>query len=371
MSIQSSVFKNENSRHNELKACLLDQIGRSDCNMRLPSETALAKQFNVCRATMNKVMVELEREGYVVRRPGKGTFVSPRDKTVESSAARNGSRTVMIAYPDFFAYPLWQAVHFAEMLALKQNLRLINFKMQAETDYATLFHVIQQNPDLEGILMIPPATGMPRPVLRQLDTLNLPCVLQISQENVSIYRNLCTIDWDHFKSGYLRMKALLARGHRKIGFVENEPGRLAATDRGIHHAMREYGLRQQHLLRSKIAASPWKDPVETGYHQTAELLEHHPELTALLVDTFPGAYGALRAIDERGLRCPADVSLVTAMDMMSYGRLSRPALTTVLGNSEALIERMFQMILGGRSDVPRHVVQDVELIERESIRTLS
>ena len=105
MSIQSSVFKNENSRHNELKACLLDQIGRSDCNMRLPSETALAKQFNVCRATMNKVMVELEREGYVVRRPGKGTFVSPRDKTVESSAARNGSRTVMIAYPDFFAYP--------------------------------------------------------------------------------------------------------------------------------------------------------------------------------------------------------------------------------------------------------------------------
>ena len=130
MSIQSSVFKNENSRHNELKACLLDQIGRSDCNMRLPSETALAKQFNVCRATMNKVMVELEREGYVVRRPGKGTFVSPRDKTVESSTARNGSRTVMIAYPDFFAYPLWQAVHFAEMLALKQNLRLINFKMK-------------------------------------------------------------------------------------------------------------------------------------------------------------------------------------------------------------------------------------------------
>ena len=228
-----------------------------------------------------------------------------------------------------------------------------------------------KNPDLEGILMIPPATGMPRPVLRQLDTLNLPCVLQISQENVSIYRNLCTIDWDHFKSGYLRMKALLARGHRKIGFVENEAGRLAATDRGIHHALREYGLRQQHLLRSKIAASSWKDPVETGYHQTAELLEHHPELTALLVDTFPGAYGALRAIDERGLRCPADVSLVTAMDMMSYGRLSRPALTTVLGNSEALIERMFQMILGGRSDVPRHVVQDVELIERESIRTLS
>ena len=59
------------------------------------------------------------------------------------------------------------------------------------------------------------------------------------------------------------------------------------------------------------------------------------------------------------------------MDMMSYGRLSRPALTTVQGNSETLIERMFQMILGGRSDVPRHVVQDVELIERESIRTLS
>ena len=371
MNTQSSVFKNENSRHNELKACLLAQIERSGCNMRLPSETALAKQFNVCRATMNKVMVELEREGYVVRRPGKGTFVSPRDKTVESTAARNGSRTVIIAYPDFFTYTLWQEVHYAEMIALKRNLRLINFKMQAETDYAALFHIIQQQSDLAGMILMPPSAEIPGPVLRQLDTLDIPCVMQISMERLTVHKNWFTIDWDHFKSGYLRMKALLARGHRKIGFVENEAGRLAATDRGIHHALREYGLRQQHLLRSKIAASSWKDPVETGYHQTAELLEHHPELTALLVDTFPGAYGALRAIDERGLRCPADVSLVTAMDMMSYGRLSRPALTTVLGNSEALIERMFQMILGGRSDVPRHVVQDVELIERESIRTLS
>ncbi len=371
MNTQNTIFKNENSRHNELKTCLLDQIERSGCNTRLPSETALAKQFNVCRATMNKVMVELEREGYVVRRPGKGTFVSPRDKTIESSAARNGSRTVIIAYPDFFTYTLWQEVHYAEMIALKRNLRLINFKMQAETDYAALFHVIQQQADLEGMILIPPSADIPGPVLRQLDTLDIPCVMQISMERLTVHKNWFTIDWDHFKSGYLRMKALLSHGHRKIGFIENEPERLASTDRGIYCAMQEFGLRRRELTRSTIQAVAWKDPAEAGYSQTLELLDHHPEITALLVDTFPGAYGALRAIHERGLRCPEDISIVTAMDMMNYARLACPALSTVVGNTEKLVEKMFQIILRDSSDVPRHMVQDVELIERESIKTLS
>lgn len=365
------VFKNDNSRHNELKTQLLDEIGRSGLNARLPSETALARQFDVCRATMNKVMAELEREGYVVRRPGKGTFVSPRDKTVQSNIARTGNGTVLIAFPDFFSYSLWQGVHHAEMIALKRNFRLVNFKMQAETDYAVLFDVIRQSPDLAGVMMIPPSSELPRPVLRKLDTLGVPCVLQIPLENVTVYRNLRTIDWDHFKSGYLRMKALLSRGHRRIGFIGNEPERLAATDRGIRNAMQEYGLRRRELIQSAIPATNWQDPAETGYHQTRELLERHPEITAMLIDTFPGAYGALRALYERQLRCPEDISLVTAMDMMSYGRLACPALSTVVGSTEGLVEKMFSLIADTSPEAQRSAVQDVELIERESIRDLS
>ncbi len=366
-----SVLKNENSRHHELKTQLLHEITCSGLNARLPSETTLARQFGVCRATMNKVMVELEREGYVVRRPGKGTFVSPRDKTVESNVAQMGNCTVLIAFPDFFSYALWQCVHHAEMIALKRNIRLINFKMQAETDYAVLFDVIRRTPDLAGVMMLPPASELPRPVLRELDALGIPCVLQIPLEDVTVYRNLCTIDWDHFKSGYLRMKALLSCGHRKIGFIGNEPKRFAATDRGIRNAMQEYGMRRRELLQSEIQATNWEDSAEIGYRQTLELLTRHPEITALLVDTFPGAYGALRALYTRNLRCPDDISLVTAMDLMNYSSLACPALSSVVGSSEGLMEKMFGLMIDPVPGAPRSMVQDVELIERESIRLLS
>ena len=57
--------------------------------------------------------------------------------------------------------------------------------------------------------------------------------------------------------------------------------------------------------------------------------------------------------------------------MMNYARFACPALSTVVGNTEKLVEKMFQIILSDSSDVPRHMVQDVELIERESIKTLS
>ena len=139
------------------------------------------------------------------------------------------------------------------------------------------------------MILIPPSADIPGPVLRQLDTLDIPCVMQISMERLTVHKNWFTIDWDHFKSGYLRMKALLSHGHRKIGFIENEPERLASTDRGIYCAMQEFGLRRRELTRSTIQAVAWKDPAEAGYSQTLELLDHHPEITALLVDTFPGA----------------------------------------------------------------------------------
>lgn len=43
---------------------------------KIPGEFNLAKQFSVSRSTVRKALDELERDGFVVRRPGDGTFVA-------------------------------------------------------------------------------------------------------------------------------------------------------------------------------------------------------------------------------------------------------------------------------------------------------
>jgi len=52
--------------------------GKDHPNDRIPSEIGLAKLLGVSRMTINKVINELVREGFLYRKQGKGTFVSPR-----------------------------------------------------------------------------------------------------------------------------------------------------------------------------------------------------------------------------------------------------------------------------------------------------
>ncbi len=359
--------KNLTTRHAELKTMLLDIIINSEINAKLPSENSMARRFNVCRATVNKVMVELEREGFVRRLPGKGTFVSPRDKAVHGETNYRGVGTVVLAYPDFFAYSLWQEVHLIEMAALKRKARLINFKMQPETNFKALFELIENCDDLIGIIMIPPSSGLSGQTLQKLDRVGVPCLIRHHLEHMEKYRNIRTIDSDHFKSAYLRAKALLVKGHRNIALLPNEPGDYSRIKEGIRDAFAEYGMVWENLIVPFAHAIPWQDGVETGYHLALKTLDHFPDVTAIIADTFPGAFGVLRALYERNLRCPEDISIITSMEMTSYTRMCAPALSCVNDNPEQLIETMFQVIADPEKHSARTFIIDVTLTERESV----
>lgn len=49
----------------------------------LPSEDALAEEYRVSRITVRQALAALEQDGLVLRRRGKGTFVSSEARTVE------------------------------------------------------------------------------------------------------------------------------------------------------------------------------------------------------------------------------------------------------------------------------------------------
>jgi GntR family transcriptional regulator len=46
----------------------------------IPSLTSLVEEFGIARNTVRKVVEHLEREGYVRREMGVGTFVTPKDE---------------------------------------------------------------------------------------------------------------------------------------------------------------------------------------------------------------------------------------------------------------------------------------------------
>lgn len=57
------------------------ESGKLKENDKLPSERELCDQFDISRSTTRQAMIVLENEGYIYKKPGKGSFVSPKTYT--------------------------------------------------------------------------------------------------------------------------------------------------------------------------------------------------------------------------------------------------------------------------------------------------
>ena len=94
------------------------------------------------------------------------------------------------------------------------------------------------------------------------------------------------------------------------------------------------GLELQDALRAaglEVADQPVSyapDTTQGGYLATRELLQAHPQLTAILATNDLPALGALHAAADLGLQVPRDLSVIGITDIQ-LAQESRPALTTV------------------------------------------
>ena len=115
-------------------------------------------------------------------------------------------------------------------------------------------------------------------------------------------------------------------GHRRVGHVSG-PQNLSTGHRrylGFVEAMTDAGLEVQ---REHVRFSKWFTEDE-GARVCAELLDAAGDLTAIVAANDLLALGCYDTLEERGLRCPEDISIVGFNDMPFVDRL-RPPLTTV------------------------------------------
>ncbi|WP_432408100.1 GntR family transcriptional regulator [Wukongibacter sp. M2B1] len=63
----------------QLMDVIIDEInsGKYKENDKLPSERELCEMYDISRATVRQTIQELEKDGYIYKQHGKGTFVSP------------------------------------------------------------------------------------------------------------------------------------------------------------------------------------------------------------------------------------------------------------------------------------------------------
>ena len=109
---------------------------------------------------------------------------------------------------------------------------------------------------------------------------------------------------------------------------------------------------------------------EIGYTLTKKLMTAHPEITALFVMNDTAAFGAMRALKDLGLNCPADVSVIGCDDII-LSREYIPSLTSISFDKEEygteIGKRIIDCIRNGADYSSDVYVVKAKAIIRESV----
>ena len=197
-------------------------------------------------------------------------------------------------------------------------------------------------------------------------SLSVPVVTISGHNRVNGVSNIIL---DHSRAAEIALEHLWQLGHRKIAFIKGQEFSSDTEVRwsSIEHKAHQIGLDISPLLVAQLQGdSPTPVP---GYEATKRLLGARRKFTALFAFNDISAMGAIRALRERGLRVPQDVSVVGFDDIQSAA-YQNPALTTVrqplrkMGRTAA--ETLLRRISRARSEEDGETMVEPELIVRDT-----
>ncbi len=175
-----------------------------------------------------------------------------------------------------------------------------------------------------------------------------------------------TVLLDNVAGSKLAMEHLIQLGHRRIGLVGAPTSASVGADRflGYQKALQDHGIE---VDQSLIQMGDFKEP--GGYRATLRLLELERKPTAVFAANNLMTMGMLKAVREKGVRIPEDLSVI-GFDDMPWLTLITPPMTTVgqpvykMGAEAARL--LFERLSSGPEKPPSRIVLKPELIIRSS-----
>lgn len=197
--------------------------------------------------------------------------------------------------------------------------------------------------DVDGLLLIPSAESYAHERKFRTELEAVPCP-------VTLIDRLVTASWcdgvgfDNIDGGRLAADCLLSMGHRRIGCVTGDA--LASTSsrrwQGFEQALREAGVPMDPALQ---VMGDYR--LSSGYRAADQLIDHGA--TAVFCCNDLMALGLLNRLQERGLHCPQDMSVIGYDNILPrFGLLTE--VTTVEQNIERLAEHSWATLFERISD---------------------
>lgn len=205
-------------------------------------------------------------------------------------------------------------------------------------------------------------------VKKDFAEITVPCVMLTTGAADLGFENLSSLTTDDSAAAEQVVDLLVSKGHRNIGILGGNWASGAQISNlrveGCRRSFEKHGI----AFDMKRNGEPCRFSMEDAQVATGRLMDRCPELTAVFALSDVMAIGVIRALKDRGLRVPEDVSVV-GYDGVPIGKFTVPRLATVRQDTAAMAKQGADLLVKqmNEPEAPSHGYVPFILVDGESV----
>ena len=334
---------------------------------RLNSEHELSDMFSLSRQTIRHAIDVLEKEGYVSRIQGSGTYISNNNIT---DKVNRKNIAVITTYVDAYIFP--QTIQHVERVLSDAGYTVqISFTNNRISREKTILEGIVEKDDIAGVIAEPTKSNLPNPNLKYYEQLMKKHVPVLFMNAYYETLNAPHVSMNDKMAGKVATEYVIKKGHTRIGGVfKLDDGQGARRYSGFLEAMNESKLR---VTGNDLL---WFDTVDVENEENIRDLalrirRRLSTRTALVMYNDEVAYKVIAEFSKMGIKIPEDISIVgiddTLLSTSGTVQISSVAYPTK-DIADKSARNLLELIKDGQYNANYEF--SVDIVERESVKDL-
>lgn len=354
---------------------------RPEPGTRLATEATLVRLSRLSRSTVRRALDPLEREGWINRKAGAGTFVGQRIRndgpaenvpaTLPATPAHEPARSVVrIAVLIFNIGDLahdWYTPRILEGIDDVAHEHAVSVELVGDRDGdsdAISRRLENSRPDVLVCLSNEPRHAF---VIRDAQKMGIRCVVAGTPH---LGLGVASVSEDNRQSTRLAVQHLINQGHRRIGFAIQrvvEPWVMERHE-AYHDALAEAGIESEESLVHWIRRDDPRSGSAASMESVAQFIRTR-QPTAILAASYQPMMYIDRLCRAGRLNVPADLSVVSFEQSPLNGEWQNSGWTYVkfpLREMGRTIANLARDLIAGRQN-EKHVVLSAELVPGDTV----
>jgi len=277
----------------------------------------LNRKGNISRETQSKVISVARSLGYPI----------PGDRVQAEGSAAAG--TVAIVYNKRLSPLVTDPFYGTVVAGMEESLQRLGYRVLLRSidgvdGHAGLFEQDSAGNHIDGLLLV--GCDVSPDVMSEAKERDIPIVLV---DNELKEGGVDSVVSDNEAAAKCGMQHFYALGHRKIAFIGGPQSHVSLAQRykGYVGALGDFGIDYDKRW-TVFAESVETHGPEIGYEGTCKLMEGPKRPTAIFADNDMTALGVLKALHEKDIKVPEEVSVI-GFDNIEVSAHTHPPLTTM------------------------------------------